>query len=123
VKNVLIIDDEAIFQDLLCHIVRRGGYHPYAVSDAQSALIAIEHGLPDVIILDDMMPTMSGSDLCVLLKSNPLTRSIPVIIYTAGVGFFMIDGLTRTGADVALQKNGKPGELLAALHHVLASVN
>ena len=118
-KTVLIVDDDKTFQDLISLSVKRGGYAPFAVADAQQALDYLHNQHPDAIILDDMMPGMMGSELCTSLKADPITKSIPVIIYTAGVRFFMLDGFSRTGADAVLTKNGKLGELLDTLRQLV----
>ena len=81
--NVLIIDDEAPNILILSRILK----NDYQISSAISGIQALEYlsnsPLPDLILLDVMMPAMDGFELCQELKKNPNTRDIPVIFVTA----------------------------------------
>ncbi len=119
--DILIVDDEPEFQALLLAMLTRAGFAPRVASNAAQALTAIQQKQPSAIVLDDMMPGMTGADLCAVLKKDPQTRSIPIVIYTAGVRYHLEDWRTRIGADAALMKNGKFGELIAVLQGLLGA--
>jgi CheY-like chemotaxis protein len=82
-KQILIVDDDpealAILQTLLEH----SGYAVTAVYNGIDALKHIYQSIPDLIVLDIMMPGMDGYEVCEAVKSNPQTSSVPVIMLTA----------------------------------------
>jgi CheY-like chemotaxis protein len=82
-QQILVVDDDpealAILQTLLEH----SGYAVTAVYNGADALKHIYESLPDLIILDIMMPGMDGYEVCEAVKSNPVTQKIPVIMLTA----------------------------------------
>ncbi|OQY46459.1 MAG: hypothetical protein B6242_07690 [Anaerolineaceae bacterium 4572_78] len=77
--NVLIVDDTPANLRLLAEILADAGYIVHPITNARQALSAIQHELPDIVLLDVMMPEMNGYELCKQLKSNELTKNIPVI--------------------------------------------
>ncbi len=82
-KKILIVDDEEHIVRMLDINVRTQGYESICAYDGGEALAAAEHAHPDIILLDVMMPEMDGIEVCRRLKSNPLTRAIPVIMVSA----------------------------------------
>ena len=81
--RVLIIEDERAMTDILSYNLKREGYEPIIVHDGQEGLRKAQTLLPDLIILDLMLPVMSGLDVCRELRSGDRTRDIPIIILTA----------------------------------------
>lgn len=79
---VLVVDDEASNRKLLQEILAPLGYEVRVASDGEEALRTIERGLPDLILLDVMMPRRDGYSVCKELKANPRTRLVPVIMLT-----------------------------------------
>ncbi|MFN8530280.1 MAG: response regulator [Anaerolineae bacterium] len=118
-NKVLIVDDEEAFQLLMATSLQRSGYQPLTASNAIQAIAIIRQSRPDAIILDDMMPGMSGADFCATLKKDPALRNIPVILYTSGVRYALDELRERSGADAALRKTGKMQDLLAVLKQLL----
>lgn len=80
VKKVLLVDDEPFNLDLLRLALPARQYQLSYAAQGQAALSQIHDEKPDLILLDILMPGLSGIDLCTLLKHNPLTADIPVII-------------------------------------------
>jgi CheY-like chemotaxis protein len=111
-RKILIVDDEPSFQILLRAIFSRAGYLTEIASNSEQALTAIEVEKPDLIVLDDMMPGMSGSDLCKQLKSDLQFKHIPIILYTAGVRFQIPGAVDSIGAEVILPKTTRAVEML-----------
>ncbi|MBD0344507.1 MAG: response regulator, partial [Coleofasciculus sp. Co-bin14] len=81
--NILIVDDNPINLNLLSEILSGAGYKVRAAISSQIALKAVELTLPDLILLDILMPGMDGYQMCQQLKSSPVTKDIPVIFISA----------------------------------------
>jgi len=113
--TVLIVDDEPGFRQILSVILQRAGYRTLQASDSSSALKVIESQLPDLIILDDMMPGMDGGDLCALLKQDERYRHIPVVMHTANPKFKDPAIGERIGADGVLLKPSMPNDIVSAI--------
>ena len=82
-QRILIIDDEPIYLMLLADALSQYGFCLLTESDGDVALNRAKEMQPDLILLDVLMPLLNGFELCILLKSEPLTRHIPVIFVSA----------------------------------------
>lgn len=82
-SSILIVDDNPQNVELLEAYLEELGAEVRTAADGLEALAAVEAKQPDVILLDVMMPRMSGYQACVKLKGNPATRDIPIIMVTA----------------------------------------
>jgi signal transduction histidine kinase/DNA-binding response OmpR family regulator len=82
-RTVLVVDDDPNILDLHCRLVERSGCRALRAQHGRAALDVIEHTLPDLILLDLMMPVMDGFEVLDALRANEATRSIPVIVLTA----------------------------------------
>jgi two-component system phosphate regulon response regulator PhoB len=81
--RVLVIEDERALTDVLAYNLQREGYEAILAHDGQEGLRKAQTLLPDLILLDLMLPTMSGLDVCRELRSGERTRDIPIIMITA----------------------------------------
>jgi len=118
-KNILVIDDEPDIVALLSYNLKKEGYAVTPVSDGGEALTVVKKGDFDLVILDLMLPGINGMDICRVLRSDPRTRSLPVIMLTAkGEEHDRIQGL-ETGADDYMAKPFSPRELIARVKAVL----
>jgi two-component system, OmpR family, phosphate regulon response regulator PhoB len=81
--KILIIEDERALTDVLVYNLRRDGYETSVAHDGQEGLRKAQTTLPDLIILDLMLPLLSGIDVCRELRAGERTRDIPIIILTA----------------------------------------
>ncbi len=110
-KRILIIDDT---KDILSVVGRRlqsWGYEALTADNGEDGLRIAEEQLPDLILMDIMMPKMKGRDACARLKANPKTQKIPVIFLTAlGLADHIKAGLD-VGADDYIVKPFEPEEL------------
>ncbi len=113
--TVLIVDDEESFLHIVQVILRRAGYNTLIASSGQEGLELAYSLRPDIIILDDMMPGLSGGEVCMQLKRDPLMRSIPVIMHSAGAKVRSPAYIKQIGADGALYKPALPSEILEAV--------
>jgi two-component system phosphate regulon response regulator PhoB len=118
-KTILIIEDEADIKILLDYNLQAAGFSVIQASDGEEGLLlAIEHQ-PDLILLDWMLPLLSGIELLRQLRNRTETRNIPVIMLTAkGEEADRLRGLNG-GADDYVTKPFSPAELLARVHALL----
>jgi two-component system phosphate regulon response regulator PhoB len=117
--TVLLVEDEAAIQELLAHSLRAAGYQPLAAESGERALALLREALPDVVLLDWMLPEMSGVELARRLRADARTREIPIIMLTARAEEQdKLIGL-EVGADDYVTKPFSPRELLARIKAVL----
>ena len=118
-KRILIVDDEPAIREMVAFALRKGDYEPVHAGDAREAQTAIADRVPDLILLDWMLPGTSGIELARRLKRDELTSDIPIIMLTAkGEEDNKIQGL-EVGADDYITKPFSPRELVARLKAVL----
>src|SRR5215207_2081172 len=110
--TVLIVDDEANFLHILQVILQRAGYNVLSALNGPEALRMAEEHFPDLIILDDMMPGLSGSEVCITLKSSPELRGIPIVMHSAGTRIKNPDHIQSIGADAVLPQPALSRDLL-----------
>ena len=117
--NVLVVEDDKAIQELLAYWLGHSGYKVAQSLTAESALDNIKRELPDVVLLDWMLPGMSGLNLAKQLRADRRTRSLPIIMLTArGDEPDKLAGLEH-GADDYITKPFSPKELLARIKAVL----
>jgi two-component system phosphate regulon response regulator PhoB len=118
-KRILIIEDEAPIRDMVAFAVRKADMLPIAAGDAGEAQTAIADAIPDLILLDWMLPGISGMDLARRLRKDDLTRTIPNIKLNAlGEDADRIAGLDA-GVDDYVVKPFSTRELIARIKAVL----
>ncbi len=116
---ILLVDDELLITDSLTYSLKREGFEVKAVADGNSALTAIEEQMPDLVVLDLMLPDISGFEVCRRLRAISTT---PVIMLTArGEEIDRVLGL-EVGADDYLAKPFSFRELLARIYALLRRV-
>ena len=118
-NKILIVDDEAPIRDMIMVALEMAGYHCLEADNAQTAHAIIVDQKPDLVLLDWMLPVVSGLELARRLKRDELTADIPIIMLTAkGEEDNKIQGL-ENGADDYITKPFSPRELVARLKAVL----
>ncbi len=119
-EKILIVDDDLDTLRLVGLMLQRQGYSIAAASNGHQALIMAESEMPDLIILDVMMPDMDGVEVTRRLRAGAMTRDIPIIMFTAKTQVEdKIEGFDA-GVDDYLTKPTQPRELLAHVRAVLA---
>tara|TARA_B100000780_G_C20944277_1_gene376619 strand:- start:46 stop:741 length:696 start_codon:yes stop_codon:yes gene_type:complete len=117
--NILIVEDEESILELIAINLHQSGFNPIRSLNAEFADKLIHEAIPDLIILDWMLPGMSGIDFAKRLRSNTPTKKIPIIMLTAkSEEENMIQGL-NSGADDYLTKPFSPRELVARIKAIL----
>ncbi|MCI0468656.1 MAG: response regulator [Nitrospirae bacterium] len=118
-KNILVIDDEADIVELAAYNLRKEGFAVDSAGDGGDALKKIKSHHYDLIILDLMLPEIHGIELCKIIRNNPATSHLPIIMLTAkGEEVDKILGL-EMGADDYITKPFSPRELVARVKAVL----
>lgn len=82
-KSILVVEDERDIADALCYQLRREGYQCRHAIDGESALAEIRRSRPDLIVLDRMLPKLSGDEVAARVKREPSTSDVPIIMLTA----------------------------------------
>jgi two-component system phosphate regulon response regulator PhoB len=117
--TVLIVEDEPAIQELLALTVRQAGHQPRLADSAEQALGLLREALPDLLLLDWMLPGQSGVELARRLRADRRTRELPIIMLTARADEHdKLAGL-ETGADDYVTKPFSPRELNARIKAVL----
>lgn len=117
--NILVVEDELAIQELIAVNLEHAGHYVIRASDAEGALGIVKNALPDLLLIDWMLPGMSGVSLARRLRREDRTREIPIILLTARGGEAdKIAGL-EAGADDYVTKPFSVRELLARIKAVL----
>ena len=117
--QVLVVEDEAAIREMIAFALERAGMKAHLAADSREALASISQQRPDIILMDWMMPGVSGIDLTRRLRREPYTEEIPIIMLTARVSEDdKVSGL-EAGTDDYVIKPFSPRELLARIRAVL----
>jgi CheY-like chemotaxis protein len=121
--SILLVEDSKFLRIATERALTRAGYNVCSAGDGPEALLLAREKLPDLILLDMLLPKMTGPDVLKALKSDPLTKAIPVVVMTglsqrnaAKLGEDGAVGFLEKG-DLALDQG--PEKLLAALREIL----
>jgi two-component system, OmpR family, phosphate regulon response regulator PhoB len=118
-KRILIVDDEPAIRDMVAFALRKGDYAPAHAGDAREAQAAIADQVPDLILLDWMLPGTTGLELARRWRRDALTREVPIIMLTArGEENDRVGGL-EAGVDDYVVKPFSSRELLARIRAVM----
>ncbi len=118
-KTVLLVEDDRDIRDMLVFSLQRAGYAVIETEDAEQALDKLGGVLPDIMLVDWMLPGMNGPDLVRRIRRDQLVQNVPVIMLTArGEEADKLQGFD-TGIDDYLTKPFSPRELLARMKALL----
>jgi two-component system phosphate regulon response regulator PhoB len=117
--RVLIVEDEAPLVTMLRYNLEKAGFEVAEAADGEEALLQIAERRPDIVLLDWMLPHISGLEVCRQIRRAPQTRGLPIVMLTArGQEGDRVRGL-NSGADDYIVKPFSPGELIARLRAVI----
>ncbi len=120
--RVLIVEDEPAQREVLAYNLEAEGFQVFRAENGEEALLLVEEEAPDVIVLDWMMPKLSGIEVCRRLKARHATRSVPIIMLSARTEEVdKVRGL-ETGADDYVDKPYSVAELIARVRSQLRRV-
>ena len=119
-KRIICVEDETEMIDLIRLILSRRGFEVIGAYGGKEGLEAIRKELPDLVLLDLMMPDMDGWEVYQQMKADVTTRDIPVIVVTAKAqSIDKVLGLHIAKVDAYVAKPFSPQELLTSVEHVL----
>ena len=117
--TVLVVEDEPAIQELISYNLQQAGHQAMRAGTAEDALNIMRHALPDLVLVDWMLPGLSGIELAKRIKSDKRTKTVPIIMLTARAAEEdKLSGL-ETGADDYITKPFSPRELNARVKAVL----
>lgn len=120
--TVLVVEDELAQREVLAYNLEAEGFRVCKAENGDEALLVVDEDMPDIIVLDWMMPNLSGIEVCRRLKTRPETRSIPIIMLSArSEEVDKVRGL-ETGADDYVVKPYSVLELMARVRSQLRRV-
>ncbi|MFA5316463.1 MAG: response regulator [Dehalococcoidales bacterium] len=112
-KRILVVDDEPDIMDVATVRLKHLGYEIIPAVDAEEALAFLQKDVPDLVLLDLLLPKMQGDELCKMLKSDDRYKDIPIIIFTASaIRPSLPENIKAMGADDCILKPFDPEELL-----------
>jgi two-component system phosphate regulon response regulator PhoB len=118
-KRILVVEDEHAIREMIGFAIKKAGLQFEEAADAEQALVAVASNPPDLVLLDWMLPGMSGVDLARRLRREEITAKLPIILLTARVEENdRVHGL-EVGADDYITKPFSPRELIARINAVL----
>ena len=117
--TILVVEDEPAIQELISYSLQQAGYVVFCAEDAEQAMSVVNEALPALMLLDWMLPGMSGVEFARVLRRAARTKTIPIIMLTARAEEIdKIAGL-EIGADDYITKPFSPRELIARIKAVL----
>jgi len=117
--KVLIVDDETDVVELIGRTLQTEGFDVVCAYDGIGALDLVDSEKPDLVVLDIMMPMMSGYEVCEQIKSNPQTQDIPIICVSSAHTPDARALSLRVGAATLIVKPFRPAELVAQVKRYL----
>lgn len=118
--HILLVDDEPDLVQMVSVRLRAAGHTVSTAYDGQQALDSVKREIPDLMILDLMLPKLDGYKVCRLLKFDEKTRNLPILIFTARAQVDDITLATECGADAYLTKPFEAKALLGKIQELLA---
>ncbi len=122
-SKILVVDDDPDICELVRFKLEASGHEVLVEHDGEGGLAAAADELPDVVILDWMMPRLTGLEVCVGLRSEPSTQQVPVILLTAKAQEADVQRGFAAGADDYIVKPFSPRELASRVEALLERVN
>jgi two-component system, OmpR family, phosphate regulon response regulator PhoB len=120
VTVVLVADDDADIRDLVAFKLEQAGLEVIAVEDGETALEEARAKQPELAVLDISMPGLSGIDVCRMLRADPATAGMLIIMLTARVQERDVEGGFSAGADDYVTKPFSPRELVSRIQALLS---
>ena len=118
-KKILIIDDESQILLVSAFRLKANGYAVVTALSGEQGLKKAQKEIPDLVLLDHVMPEMDGGEVLDRLKKDPVTKHIPVIMFTADTKRVKVGEFQTRGATDCLYKPFTPEELLSKVKEVL----
>jgi len=118
--RILLVEDDPKIRDIMKWILEKSGYEVAVACDGPEGVSAAIASPPDVLLLDVMMPGLSGFDVCRELKAKETTRGVPIVFVSARSGERSWEAARALGADGYLEKPFRSETLIAVVKEILA---
>jgi DNA-binding response OmpR family regulator len=118
-KTVLLVEDEDNIALALSHLIGRAGFHLRREATGNAALAALREDKPDLVVLDVMLPELSGYEICEIIRRDPDLAGIKVLMITAGGGDVERRKGLAVGADAFMTKPFATADLTARITEML----
>jgi two-component system phosphate regulon response regulator PhoB len=122
VARILVVDDDADIRDMLSFKLANAGFDVHTEEDGETGLAAARELHPDLVVLDWMMPRMTGPEVCEALRQEPESARVPVILLTAKAQEADVQRGFATGADDYVCKPFSPRELVSRVQALIGRV-
>jgi CheY-like chemotaxis protein len=119
--KILCVEDSVNVQQMLSFILTKAGYTPYIANNGQEAIEKTKTLQPDLILMDIMMPDLSGIQAIKHLKSDPASQHIPILVLSAYTSSKLVNQAMEAGAAQYLEKTIIPEELVKVIASYLES--
>jgi CheY-like chemotaxis protein len=120
-KKILVVDDEPDILKVTSLRLKKLGYNVLTAAGGKEALDTMRSENPDLVLLDLVMPFMSGAEVCEQVKKDETLKHIPIILFTAsGNGAMTAEQIKKIGADDYIVKPFEPEELMGKVEGILA---
>jgi len=120
--SILVVDDDQDIRELVAFKLEQLGFEVHAESDGETGLAAVMQLQPDLVLLDWMMPKLTGVEVCRMLREGSDSSAVPVILLTARAQEADIERGFAAGADDYIVKPFSPRELASRVEAVLSRV-
>ena len=120
-STVLIVDDSSTVRQMVSEHLQNHGLNVVQAGDGIEGMEKIQASVPDLVVMDIVMPRMNGYELCRWIKNNPDSKDVPVIMCTSKAEEFDRYWGMKQGADAYITKPYHPPELLDVVNQLLTS--
>ena len=121
-NRILIVEDEESLLKLESILLSSKGYNVIGFADGPAAIEEISRNLPDLVILDIMLPGMDGFEVCRRIRNDPASSKVPVIMLTARKNSQDMERGFQAGANAYITKPFKSAQLVGTIERILASM-
>lgn len=117
--KVLIVEDSLTQRQMISELLKHSGFKVYFARDGVEALEVLEQNIPDLIVLDIVMPRMNGYEVCRHLKSDPKTKNLPVVMCSSKAEEFDKHWGMKQGADAYITKPFQAKDLIYVIKELV----
>ena len=114
-KHILVVDDDPEITRMLQIMLEHFGFEVKRAHGTAQGMTMVEHAVPDLVVLDFMMPHLSGVEMCSFIRRDPRTAHVPVVIYSAASGDDDIQAAMAGGATRYVLKTAGSEELMKVI--------